>query len=283
VARRSARRMAGANGVKKRAAPSQQPLKAASDYCRAHGGGKRCQQDGCLKSAQGDTGFCKAHGGGKRCQEEGCTKSARGDTGFCVAHGGGRRCQHAGCPKSAATTDTQHCVLHGGGKAVPALGLRQGRSRRRHATLHPAWGRQALPAGGLYQDSLKSSRQCVLHAMSPARAARRCVGRYTITAWRGPGAPSHGWDRGADAITPPAAAGGECGATHRLATAASDVYVPRLYYELLGFMQQRARNQRTPLSTARVRGIGREATGSEQRSSPCHPTPNHRKGGGGRW
>jgi hypothetical protein len=27
------------------------------------------------------TGACKAHGGGRRCQEEGCLKSARGDTG----------------------------------------------------------------------------------------------------------------------------------------------------------------------------------------------------------
>jgi hypothetical protein len=54
---------------------------------------------GCLKSAQtGGTQNCKAHGGGKRCQLEGCTKSARGDTEHCVSHGGVRRCQHAGCP-----------------------------------------------------------------------------------------------------------------------------------------------------------------------------------------
>ena len=54
----------------------------------------------------GGTPHCTAHGGGKRCQEEGCCKSARGDTGACTAHGGGRRCQHEGCPKAAATGGT---------------------------------------------------------------------------------------------------------------------------------------------------------------------------------
>jgi hypothetical protein len=59
---------------------------------------------------------CVAHGGGKRCQHEGCTKSALGDTEHCAAHGGGRRCQHLGCPKAAATGGTRHCVAHGGGR-----------------------------------------------------------------------------------------------------------------------------------------------------------------------
>lgn len=30
--------------------------------------------------------FCIAHGGGKRCQDPGCTKSARGSTGLCLMH-----------------------------------------------------------------------------------------------------------------------------------------------------------------------------------------------------
>jgi hypothetical protein len=35
--------------------------------------------------------FCKAHGGGKRCQyPAGCSKGADGRTMFCIAHGGGR-------------------------------------------------------------------------------------------------------------------------------------------------------------------------------------------------
>jgi hypothetical protein len=82
------------------------------------------------------------------------------------------------------------------GQALPAPGLPQGCCWRRHAPLHRAWGRQALPARGLPQDSRSSSRQCVLHAMSPARAARQCTRRCIATPWRGPGAPSHGWDRG---------------------------------------------------------------------------------------
>jgi hypothetical protein len=34
-------------------------------HCIAHGGGRRCQLEGCLKSAQGGTQHCKAHGGGR--------------------------------------------------------------------------------------------------------------------------------------------------------------------------------------------------------------------------
>ena len=76
---------------------------------QAHGGGRRCGQAGCTKSAKAG-GFCIAHGGGKRCKTEGCTTSAVSRTclvllydirkthadvcpgGLCVAHGGGRRC-----------------------------------------------------------------------------------------------------------------------------------------------------------------------------------------------
>jgi hypothetical protein len=65
-------------------------------------GRRQCEQQGCTKrAADGGTPFCIAHGGGKRCQEEGCLKSAQGDTGHCKAHGAGRRCQHKGCIKSA--------------------------------------------------------------------------------------------------------------------------------------------------------------------------------------
>ena len=96
-------------------------------------------------------------------------------------------------------------------------------------TLTPTRRTTCTTARGLLQASRSSSRQCVLQAMSPARAARRCVGRCTATAWRGPGAPSHGWDRGACVITPPAAAGGECGATHKLAVVIQCVYVQDQY------------------------------------------------------
>jgi hypothetical protein len=46
---------------------------------------KQCAREGCSKAAaSGGTPHCTAHGGGKRCQEEDCTKSAQGDTGYCV-------------------------------------------------------------------------------------------------------------------------------------------------------------------------------------------------------
>ena len=83
--------------------------------CVAHGGGRRCQHEGCLKSVQGNKGDCMAHGGGRWCQREGCPKLAQGGTGHCRAHGVGRRCQHEGCPKSAQGS-TGHCKAHGGGR-----------------------------------------------------------------------------------------------------------------------------------------------------------------------
>ncbi|KAK3271517.1 hypothetical protein CYMTET_20139 [Cymbomonas tetramitiformis] len=63
------------------------PPQSSTEYCAAHGGGKRCQAEGCTKSAQGSTEYCVAHEGGKCCQDEGCTKSAQGSTEYCAAHG----------------------------------------------------------------------------------------------------------------------------------------------------------------------------------------------------
>ena len=71
--------------------------RASKGFCIAHGGGQRCQREGCDKGAQGSTDFCSAHGGGQRCQREGCPKGAGGTTGFCEAHGGGQRCQTDAC------------------------------------------------------------------------------------------------------------------------------------------------------------------------------------------
>ena len=65
-------------------------------------------------------GKCKAHGGGKRCMEKDCNKSAQGGTKRCAAHGGGRRCEEPGCTKGAQGT-TRRCVAHGGGKKKPAV------------------------------------------------------------------------------------------------------------------------------------------------------------------
>ena len=102
----------------------------ATDFCKSHGGGKRCQGftevgKACPKSAQGATDFCKAHGGGKRCQGftevgKACPKSALGATDFCSVHGGGKRCTFLDCPKSARGA-TDFCSAHGGGKRCTFL------------------------------------------------------------------------------------------------------------------------------------------------------------------
>jgi hypothetical protein len=53
---------------------------------------KLCQKPKCKNIAQGKTDYCVAHGGGKRCSEVGCESSARSGSDKCVAHGGGKRC-----------------------------------------------------------------------------------------------------------------------------------------------------------------------------------------------
>lgn len=63
-----------------------------TNFCVAHGGGKRCAVSECIRSARGRTNFCVRHGGGRRCHSVGCGKSAQGSTDFCKAHGGGKRC-----------------------------------------------------------------------------------------------------------------------------------------------------------------------------------------------
>jgi hypothetical protein len=91
-----------------------------SPHCSAHGRGRRCQHEGCTKASatNGGTPHCIAHGGGRPagCQHEGCSKLAQGGgTPHCSAHGGGRRCQHEGCTKGAGGGGTPHCSEHGGG------------------------------------------------------------------------------------------------------------------------------------------------------------------------
>jgi hypothetical protein len=96
-------------------------------------GRRLCELEGCTKRASdGGTPYCKAHGGGKRCQE-GCTKAAvAGGTAHCIPHGGGRRCQYASCLKSARG-DTGYCASHGGAndastRAAPNQLLQSARS-----------------------------------------------------------------------------------------------------------------------------------------------------------
>jgi len=81
-------------------------------YCLRHGGGYRCQYDGCIRSAY-STKFCSKHGGGPRCQWEGCIKGAISNSSFCRRHGGGNRCQHPNCPEGARQ-GFNFCLNHGG-------------------------------------------------------------------------------------------------------------------------------------------------------------------------
>lgn len=70
----------------------------SSDHCVVHtgqgfGAVRRCLHQGCTKCAQGSTNYCIAHGGGRRCTFPGCVKGAR-DKFFCAGHGGGKVCSH---------------------------------------------------------------------------------------------------------------------------------------------------------------------------------------------
>ena len=99
AARRTARRMEGANAASTRAAPSL--LKATwgtSDELTAlYTRGTSDELTVLYSNGPLYTGHCVEHGGGKRFQHEGCLKSsAGGDTGHCIAHGGGKRCQEEG-------------------------------------------------------------------------------------------------------------------------------------------------------------------------------------------
>lgn len=81
-------------------------------FCLRHGGGYRCQEPGCSRSAY-STKYCSRHGGGPRCQWNGCAKGAISNSSFCRRHGGGSRCQHPNCPEGARQ-GFSFCLNHGG-------------------------------------------------------------------------------------------------------------------------------------------------------------------------
>lgn len=81
-------------------------------FCLRHGGGYRCQEEGCTRSAY-STKYCSRHGGGPRCQWDGCGKGAISNSSYCRRHGGGSRCQHPNCPEGARQ-GFNFCLNHGG-------------------------------------------------------------------------------------------------------------------------------------------------------------------------
>ena len=83
-------------------------------------GGRRCTAFGCSKGAR-DKLFCAGHGGGRRCAEPDCQKSAVGGSLVCCTHGGGRKCSVPDCTKSRQSP-TQFCIKHGGGRICSITG-----------------------------------------------------------------------------------------------------------------------------------------------------------------
>jgi len=86
-------------------------------FCIRHGGGKRCEFEGCIKGASGSIGggarFCITHGGGRRCKVDNCKSTAK-KNGLCSTHGGRYECLVSGCRRSSHGP-SKLCTLHGGG------------------------------------------------------------------------------------------------------------------------------------------------------------------------
>ncbi|KAG7377229.1 hypothetical protein PHYBOEH_000981 [Phytophthora boehmeriae] len=83
------RRRRGANGCSGSSKRCQvlhcDKISVSRGLCRGHGGGRRCQHEGCSKGAQSRSNFCWAHGGGQRCEVKNCMRSRKSKR-FCVAH-----------------------------------------------------------------------------------------------------------------------------------------------------------------------------------------------------
>nr|CCA14223.1 conserved hypothetical protein [Albugo laibachii Nc14] len=125
--------------------------------CKAHGGGKRCDEPGCNLSDQGG-GRCINHGGGKRCQVKDCKNSAQ-SKGLCKQHGGGSRCTHPGCSKSSQGYG--RCRAHGGGRRCRVEGCEKTDRRGGYCVTHGA------------------DRKCtVLECMKTARMQGLCTNHY---------------------------------------------------------------------------------------------------------
>lgn len=83
---------------------------AGGGFCVKHGGGRRCEVQGCSRVIQGKGRKCKSHGGGTKCSVESCVKKSVG-RGFCYEHGGGKRCRVEGCNEPAIRSKL-YCTQH---------------------------------------------------------------------------------------------------------------------------------------------------------------------------
>jgi len=93
--------------------------------CKAHGGGKRCQYQGCDRPAQGGFNFCSNHGGKLKCSEDDCFQGRRDGTLYCIRHGGGTRCSIPKCLNGQAD-GSGLCRKHGGGQRCEFEGCKNG-------------------------------------------------------------------------------------------------------------------------------------------------------------
>ncbi|CAH0517467.1 unnamed protein product [Peronospora belbahrii] len=129
-----AKHMAVADFVNTKAARDE--ISVAADVFRmvaAHGGGKKCEADGCKNWALGG-GICLEHKGpGKRCKTLGCTKYDLGG-GHCIAHGGGRKCVVEGCDKIRQVN--KRCRGHGGKVMCSVLNCDRAAQNRKLCKAH---------------------------------------------------------------------------------------------------------------------------------------------------
>ena len=137
-----------------------------------------CAQDGCATFArrQSADSTCAKHGGGPRCEEPGCGKSARGDTGACVAHG--PRCEFAlyDCAngqsrRGAAPT---MCIRHGGGLSSDELRERN-EQRERQEELRAQQLVQMACGYGAPTTEQKAEAAALFNSMNPRLWPRQAV------------------------------------------------------------------------------------------------------------
>ena len=118
-------------------------------------GGKRCKYErGCDKSAQGKTEFCKRHGGGKRCSwgQSGlggqavatCNKLAKGKLGLCASH----------------TPQLDNLRTHGGSATGPVLD---------QAKMSINLGAFSLPEGRVHGGSLMAMMRRESSSVGPSK------------------------------------------------------------------------------------------------------------------
>jgi hypothetical protein len=89
--------------------------------CKAHGGRRRCTEEGCANAAvSAKRGVCAKHAPRRACSASGCGAPALA-RGACGEHGGARarkrQCAERDCDRGVVSGD--RCVRHGGGGAAP--------------------------------------------------------------------------------------------------------------------------------------------------------------------